>query len=404
MPIYLGSTKIGPLYFGNVKIAEAYLGSTKIYSSTPPGPYVPTNPYLIFEFSASNVDPSVTVGGGGTWTQISSSPNRWYWERQFYADQGTGSSATGWPVAFSSTSNPPVGKLIPANLGGGTCTIVGYGNLNYGSGLNSMDRMFANCTGLTEFVTLQTPSSLQNVGGCFSGCTELVDGALDQYTYWSTNNTGITNHSGTFTSAGSNTVSGLADLNQIPVGWGGNLVPASSTYTAHKQNAATWVMVINPGDSPINFANLTGDLYIFTTSSVSSYTGVNMRKSNIWNKVNSFSTSAATYYYPMFWQGSGTPSSRSSIVPTWIRCSSTYNGMLTAAQTAGDMPGTLDYGTYGPMSFEYGTYGGGDTYFGFLVVNDPAVISNGTFNPSTTPFGIHSNTNFRDSVINWFVQ
>jgi len=252
---------------------------------------------------------------------------------------------------------------------------------------------------------IPTPNNMVNVGGCFQNCTELVDGALDQYVYWSTHNTNISNHSGTFTDAGANTVAGLADLNQIPVGWGGNLVPASSTCTATKVNASTWKLDPAGTDVPIPFASLTGDLYIFTTSSVSSYAGVNMRKSNIWNKMHSFSTSAATYYYPMFFQGAYPTASSSQVTPTWIRCSSMYNGMLTASQTQGDMPGTLDYGTYGAMGFEYGTYNQGAlTYFGFLVVNDPALISNGTFDPTTSAFGIHSNTNFRNSVLNWFVS
>lgn len=408
MPIYLGSTKIRPLYLGSTKIAEAYLGSTKIYSSAPV-PYSPSLPYLVFQFSDPTYVPNSTLMQKGTWTPTSNtSANEWYWERSFYTSQGSGDTLKGWSMAFSSSATTPVGVLTPANLGANnTCSIVGYGNLTGHStfNLDTMDRMFANCTSLVSTVTIQTPNTLQNVGGVFSGCTEMTGGTLNQYNYWSTYNTSIRNHSGTFTDAGANTASGLLELNQIPTGWGGNLVPASNTCTALKLNASAWRLAPTGTDVNIPFNNLTGDLYIFTTSSVSSYAGVNMRKSNIWNKMNSFSTSAATYYYPMFFQDTCPTSSSSRVTPVWIRCSSIYNGMLTASQTTGDMPGTLDYSTYGPMDFEYGTYDpNGTVYFGFLVVNNPDLISNGVFDPHTDAFGIHSNTNFRDSVLNWFVS
>lgn len=407
MPIYMGSTKINPLYFGGVKIAEAYLGSTKFYSSTPPGPYVPTKPYLIFQFSNPTYEPNSTLQQKGTWTKTSNtSANEWYWEYSYHFSSASGDTLYGWAFAFSSSASTPVGALTPSNLGANnTCSIVGYGNLtgHDSHSLETMDRMFANCTSLVSIVPIQTPNTLLNVSDCFSGCTEMIVGALDQYTYWSTYNTGISNHSGTFTDAGANTVTGLAELDQIPTGWGGNLVPASHTYTATKLNAATWHMGVSGTDVDIPFDNLGGALNIFTTSSVSAYAGVNMKKNNIWNRQNGFSVRAATYYYPMFWQGPGYPTgTSSSIIPYWIRTTSMYNGMLTSSQSAGDMPGTLDYSAYGPMDKEFGEYTPGwHTYFGFLVLNAP--IDN-SFSWASTPFGIHSNTNFRDSVINWFVE
>lgn len=407
MPMYLGNTKIGQLYFGSTKIGEAYLGSTKIYSSTPPGPYVPALPYLVFQFSNPTYEPNSTLRQTGTWTKTSNAvANEWYWECNYVVSAGTGDILSGWAFAFARPEATPVGVLTPANLGSNnTCSIVGYGNLTGHStyDLKTMDRMFANCTSLVSIVTIQTPNTLLNVGGCFSGCTEMAGGTLGQYNYWSTYNTGISNHSGTFTDAGANTASGLLELDQIPTGWGGNLMPASHTYTAVRMSAAAWLMDIYDGDDAIPFDNLGGALNIFTTSSVSAYAGVNMRKTNIWNRQNGFSTSAATYYYPMFWQGPGYPTkSSSSIIPHWIRTTSMYNGMLSARASAGDMPGTLDYATYGPMDKEFGTFDSTrDVYFGFLVLNAPIDSS---FDWSTTPFGIHSNNYFKNSVINWFIE
>lgn len=369
-------------------------------------PYAPSLPYLVFEFSVPGFTPTAgTTSNYGSWHQISSSPNRWYWEG-WRKNQVSGGH--GWPFAFCDPDYH--GLLRPQYLGGGTCQIVGYGNLDYapsGYAFTDMDRTFSECDGLTEFVTIQTPNTMISVGGCFQGCTELAAGALDQYTYWSTYNTGISNHSGTFTDAGANTVTGLAELDQIPTGWGGNLAPISYTYTATKLNAAAWRMGVSGTDVAIPFDNLGGALNIFTTTSVSAYAGVNMRKSNIWNRRNGFSISnTPTYYYPMFWQSYGYPTgTSSSVVPTWIRTTSMYNGMLTSSQSAGDMPGTLDYSTYGPMDKEFGTYySGRDVYFGFLVVNNSGLISEGVFDPTVDAFGIHSNSYFKDSVINWFIE
>lgn len=393
------------LRFGNS--AMSFGGASAGFESG----YTPTHPYLVFRFSDPTYVPNSTLEQRGAWIKDSSaSTNDWFWIRDFYTSTGSGDILMGWSMAFSSSASTPVGVLTPTNLGANnTCSIVGYGNLTGHStyDLQTMDRMFANCTSLASIVTIQTPNTLLNVGGTFSGCTEMTGGTLGQYNYWHTYNTNISNHSGTFTNAGENTASGLAELDQIPTGWGGNLVPVSHTYTATKQNSASWMMGVSGSDVAIPFENLGGSLNIFTTASVSSYAGVNMRKSNIFNRCNGFSVSSTpTYYYPMFWQASGLPyyptNSTSDVPLTWIRTTSMYNGTLSASESRGDMPGTLDYSTYGPMDKEFGTFDSTrDVYFGFLVLNSPI---DGTFDWSTTPYGIHSNTNFRNSVINWFVE
>ena len=128
-----------------------------------------------------------------------------------------------------------------------------------------------------------------------------------------------------------------------------------------------------------------------------------MKKSNIWNKANGFSTqNIATYYYPAFFQGTGNwpTSGNVSFRPTWVFCPDMYNGMLTASQTAGDMSGTLDHEAYGPFTTKCGTFDSTkSTYFGFLVLNDPSALVN--FSGTTTPFAIHSNQYFRDMTLNW---
>lgn len=414
MSLSLGNTTFGSLYLGSTKIAQAYLGNVKVYeSSVAP---VTVLPYLVFEFTASDfvptADPNISHGTVksssyaigytstfGTWTQVSASPNRWKWEGWDYSwnDYLYGIP---WAFAFQESGDGYLfSQLTSANLGGGTCKIIDCGGFDYVDGKNNtfqnMDRCFGPATALTEFATMQTPSTLVNVNSVFLGATNVASGALDQYTYWSTYNTNISNHSATFKDCGSNSQTGLADLNQIPVGWGGNLVPASTSMSCARQ-----------GNSPYYFwlCNATApdwstepSLYVFTTSSVSQYTGVNMRKTNIKNTQNNLSTSAATYYRPAFVQFT----SGSSGAISWVLTTSGYNGMLNASTSAGDMPGTLDYSTYGPTDKHYGTYDSSKSvYFAFLVTN----VEPNSWGGLTDAYGLQSNAYFLNPItLKWFV-
>ena len=60
--------------------------------------------------------------------------------------------------------------------------------------------------------------SVTGVDWLFSGCTKVESGALAVYNYLSSLPE-ITNHSNTFQSCGSATVTGAAELAQIPSGW-----------------------------------------------------------------------------------------------------------------------------------------------------------------------------------------
>lgn len=381
------------LSFGNSAMS---FGGASAGWEPPAPPYTPTKPYLIFEFSAAGFTPNsgggvTTTSAFGTWTQISDSPNRWYWESEFVAsslfpDEG------GWPLAFCRDSQSYAGRLVPDRLGGGTCKIIGSGNLTADiSPMTSLDRTFCNCTGLTSVSTILTPSTLVNVGGCFQGCTEMTDGTLDQYNYWSTYGTNISNHSATFKDAGTNTTTGLAELNQIPVGWGGNLVPASilllSTRRKWKTNYDTWE--IYPNDAP-NWANVSSGMYLFTTSSVSAYAGVSMNRSRIakFNGLVTTQSTSALYFYPCFMQ-------HTSSAITWAVTTDSPNDSLAVGASNRDMPGTLDYSTYGPFTYEFGTYDSSGTvaatvYFCFLVTNSPISSSFSL----ADPYGVLYNGNF----------
>lgn len=368
----LGNTSIKDVYFGSIKIKEIYLGSTKVYGSSSVG-----YPYLTFEFSNSSFTPTTSLLNSNylsicEWKQVSSSPNVWNLEiHEWYYDGQQNQS--GLRILFSESDSTGVGNLIPIKLGGGTCKLIGSGNFNvelYGHHCETFDRTFRYCDGLTSIVPIQC-SNVVNVGGMFDNCTEIEGGALDQYNWFNTYGVNITNHSGTFADCGSNTQSGLAELNQIPVGWGGNMIPASTLMTssrvAWRYNYTGWTITGNAPDW-----TSTNGMYLFTQVSVSRYAGVSMNRSRIPNPLNGLVTSTgnALYFYPAFVQCSGIPGSGNTV--TWVATTDEPNGYLTSNQGNTDMPGTLDYSTYGPFTREYGTYDSTqDVYFVFLVTNVP---------------------------------
>ena len=188
-------------------------------------------------------------------------------------------------------------------------------------------------------------------------------------------------------------------LAQIPTGWGGTQVPASTLMTSTrgkwKNNYDVWsISAGNPDWTSMN------GLYLFTEGSVSSYAGVSMNRSRIskFNSLNTTQGSAALYFYPCFMQldASGI---------TWAVSTASPNGTLTISQGNTDMPGTLDYSTYGPFSLEFGTYFPHYfpyymVYFCFLVTNDPISSS---FDLSSSPYGVLFNSNFKtDAGLRWF--
>lgn len=387
-----GNTSIKDMYYGSIKIGSAYLGSTKVYSST-------VYPYLTFEFSEPSFVPTTSLlnqiySPNCEWKQVSSSPNVWNLEiYEWYYDNQQ--NQYGIRFLFSASDGVSIGNLIPNKLGGGTCKLIGSGNFNVeldGHHCETFDRTFRYCTGLTSIVPIQC-STIINVGGMFELCTEIEGGTLDQYNWFNTYGVNITNHSGTFTSCGSNTQTGLAELNQIPVGWGGNMIPASTLMTSSrvkwKNNYDTWNITSNAPD----WTNMNG-LYLFTEASVSTYAGVSMNRSRI-AKFNYLSTSPnALYFYPCFMQ-------HTSSAITWAVTTDSPNGSLAYNQGNTDMPGTLDYSTYGAFAHEFGTYdSAGTVYFCFLVTDVPISSS---FNLSSSPYGVLFNYNFKtDAGLRYF--
>lgn len=88
------------------------------------------------------------------------------------------------------------------------------------SNVSYMESMFEGCTAL-KHVPLFDTSSVEDMFNTFNGCVNVESGALSLYQQASSN-PNITSHFRTFYNCGSNTVTGAAELAQIPYSWGGN--------------------------------------------------------------------------------------------------------------------------------------------------------------------------------------
>jgi surface protein len=90
------------------------------------------------------------------------------------------------------------------------------------SSCTDMTRMFQYCSSLTT-VPLFDTSSCMNMSSMFQNCTNVQSGAIVLYQQASTQATPPSNHSSCFYRCGSNTVTGAAELAQIPTSWGGTM-------------------------------------------------------------------------------------------------------------------------------------------------------------------------------------
>lgn len=397
MPTSFGPDAIKEVRFENMRIAKVYCGADLVYSK----PYVK----LKFYFDNTPVNPRNKVGtvakaAGAEWLS-SSDPHIWYLITPLYTKgAATTDTLLGLGKLFcGDASSSEGGLLLESALG--TCQVLEITG-DYDK-IETLDRMFQRCTAITSisktgfYDKFANSTALVNVSSICRECTGITDGSsLNGYNVFHQIPT-ISTHADSFTQADS-----TANLAQIPTSWGGTMAPPSTQVACTKTNNAGWLIDLTDPNCP-DFANVSS-LEVFTTSSVSSFAQVNMKKSNIWNKTNSFSTSAATYYFPAFIQGTGTwpTAGTSTFSPSWVFAPGGYNGMLPAGTAQGDMAGTLDHELYGPFTCKYGTFDSTKpVYFCFLVLNDPANIE--AFDSATTAFGIHSNQYFQNFSLNWFI-
>lgn len=91
-------------------------------------------------------------------------------------------------------------------------------NWDYSKATN-LTKAFYNCHEITTIPPI-TLTSVENVDQMFENCEKVSSGSLSMYNYMLTVS-GISSHSNTFKNCGINTVSGYAELEQIPQDWGG---------------------------------------------------------------------------------------------------------------------------------------------------------------------------------------
>ena len=84
--------------------------------------------------------------------------------------------------------------------------------------LETANGMFYGCTSLVEVPQLVTPN-ITNVMTMFGNCPNVESGALSMYQYFTSLGDQITNHYQAFYMCGENTVTGSAELAQIPSDW-----------------------------------------------------------------------------------------------------------------------------------------------------------------------------------------
>jgi surface protein len=226
MPINLGSTSIGSLYLGSTGIDSAYLGSVKIYGSGDP-----LNPLNLpaKTIRIKFVDGFTPSADYGSATQVSSTAGNNVWDIT--------TPSTSWQylndhigaIDEFSFEDPNTLAVLGANASG----ITAMNSMFYGSNslttvqlfdtssVTDMSSAFYDCYSLASIPLFNT-SSCTNMNYAFHGCTGVESGALALYQQASSQTTPPSNHSSCFYDCGSDTVTGSAELDQIPRSWGGN--------------------------------------------------------------------------------------------------------------------------------------------------------------------------------------
>lgn len=231
MSLSLGNTTIGSLYLGSTKIGDAYLGNVKVYQS---GLVLPSHT-IRCRFKTG-----YTPSTGDSQTLVDASNNIW----DIYK------ASNSWSYMFSSDASNLV-EVIAANTTGVTvmsgmfymCEIATVPLFDTSS-VTNMTGMFMMCHDLTS-VPLFDTSSVTGMGTMFYSCSSLASvplfdtssaddmsymfydcsavqsGALALYQQASGQATPPSSYASCFTNCGSNTVTGAAELAQIPSSWGG---------------------------------------------------------------------------------------------------------------------------------------------------------------------------------------
>lgn len=237
-------------------LTNSYNGHRLVRYVNPPEPFPAYTLRLRF---ADNVTPT---NSKGTLTQVSSSPNVWDWTYnnanwtnawKSYSnlleviDGNTSNVTNMYQMFYKCTSLTSVPLFDTSNVTDMRfmfqhCTSLTSVPLFNTSNVTNMQAMFYSCGSLTTIplfdtskvtgmaylcyscdsltaVPLFDTSKVTDMYQTFYGCTNVESGALALYQQASSQTTPPSNHNQTFTNCGSNTVTGAAELAQIPSDW-----------------------------------------------------------------------------------------------------------------------------------------------------------------------------------------
>lgn len=397
MAVKIGTKDLLAVNAGKSRISHIYYGPNLIYRC-----------YFVkitFYFDRTNINPREKLlprakQVGAEW-KSTSDPHVWEVITPLYT-KGAGGNDDSLGIARLFCGEQDNGLLYYSQLG--SCQVLSIeGDVDQ---IETIDRCFQKCYSINNisktgfYDKFANSTKLINVNSLCNECTYITDGSsLNGYNVLS-QIPSIMTHASTFTNADD-----VANLAQIPFGWGGTQVPPSTLttsilVTSSGSNYTGWMIT---ADGP-SWTNIIG-VYLLTADSVSSYKGVSMNRTRLktYNGLVTGRTdnSSALYFYPAFVQCTGAPGNSASSTTTWVATTDMPNGHLDVGQGNTDMAGTLDYTTYGPITREYGTYDSTkDVYFAFLVMNVPIAQWNGM----SDPYGYLYNGNFNsDAGLRWFI-
>jgi len=179
---------MGKIYTFNNKIITINNKWCEEYVEPPVDPWNPLN--LPANTIRVKFTSRYTPTMGNTQTLVDSTNNIW----DIYK------SSNNWYSLFS--SNDSLLEILGANT----------------TNVTSIEETFVYCTSLTSIPLFDT-SNITNTTCAFYGCTGVETGALALYQQLSTQANPPTKHEATFTNCGALTVTGKAELAQIPEDW-----------------------------------------------------------------------------------------------------------------------------------------------------------------------------------------
>lgn len=202
---------------------KVYTYNDKVLTNSANGKWLkkavdPYNPLGLAPYTMRvRLTPGTNFGGAGTAVKIDADNNIWDWTF------GTSTQA----LAMKSGGN--FIEVLGINTHGVTDFTGTFYNCNnlialptnvYFSDGIDFTNFAAGCTSI-HTIPYYDLHSATDVDSIFGGCTNVESGALAMYNQLAALGSQITTHSNAFNNCGSNTVTGAAELAQIPSSWGG---------------------------------------------------------------------------------------------------------------------------------------------------------------------------------------